>query len=134
MEPYVLVVDDFPDGLAMVSEYLTARGFAVTSSTNGEEALARAFIRPPLMVLMDLLMPGRIDGLEAIRRLKRDPRTRAATIIAVTARAMAGDDVRSLDAGADGHILKPFDLTALGDTVAAVMARHGVRPHGGVVE
>jgi CheY-like chemotaxis protein len=123
MEAYVLIVDDDPDCLEMISAYLAFRGLLSATATNGEEALATAFSRPPLLVLMDLSMPGAVDGLEAIRRLKADPRTKGTTVIAVTACVMAKDRIASTAAGADDFIPKPFDLAELGNIVARIMER-----------
>ena len=84
---YVLVVDDFADGREMVAEYLTFRGLSVVTASEGAEALRIARERPPAVVLMDLTMPG-VDGWEATRRLKADPRTAESIVIALTAHAL----------------------------------------------
>jgi CheY-like chemotaxis protein len=119
---YVLVVDDFPDGREMLEEYLRFQGFSIKTASHGQEALDLAFEQPPALVLMDLAMPG-VDGWEATRRLKADPRTKDVLIIAVTALALAGDEARTLDAGADGFVVKPFDLHVFADTIAEILKR-----------
>ena len=120
--PYILVVDDYPDGRDMLMEYLAFRGLTVVSAANGDEALTLAERRPPAIVLMDLSMPG-IDGWEATRRLKAHPRTREAIVIAVTAHALAPDEGHALAAGADGFVAKPFDLQTLGNALVAIMQK-----------
>jgi two-component system cell cycle response regulator DivK len=62
-----------------------------------------------------------VDGWEATRRIKRDPRTRKITVIAVTAHALAPDEWRARDAGCDGYIAKPYELTYLADLIARVI-------------
>ena len=119
----VLVVDDFPDGLDLVAEYLAFRGFTVLTATNGAEALTVVRERKPQVVLMDLSMPG-VDGWEATRRIKADPATRDVIVIAVTAHALANESRRALDAGCDGFIAKPFDLAALADALPRFLT-HG---------
>lgn len=121
MDPYVLIVDDFPDGRDMLAEYLTFRGFAVETANDGVEAIAIATSRPPAVILLDLTMPG-MDGWSAARKLKSDIRTEPCIVIAVTANAMSLDDEKARAAGCDAFIAKPFDLTALGDAVADLLA------------
>jgi len=117
---YVLVVDDFADGREMVAEYLTFRGLNVTTASGGAEALRLARRRTPAIILMDLTMPG-LDGWEATRRLKADPRTRDAVVIAVTANALAPERGKALDAGADHFVTKPYDLATLADTLVSIL-------------
>ncbi|HYM22888.1 MAG TPA: response regulator [Vicinamibacterales bacterium] len=121
---YVLIVDDFTDGREMVEEYLAFRGLEVKTASDGAGALQLAARRPPAVVLMDLTMPG-VDGWEATRRLKADPRMRDTIVIAFTANALVHDKAKALGAGADAFIVKPYDLAALGDMVIAVL--HGGR-------
>jgi two-component system cell cycle response regulator DivK len=118
--PYVLIVDDFPDGREMLAEYLEFRGLTVVTAANGADALRIAREHTPTVILMDLTMPG-IDGWEATRQLKADRRTHASIVIAVTAHALAPDEGMALRAGADGFVSKPFDLTQLADAVALIM-------------
>jgi len=118
---YVLVVDDFADGREMVAEYLTFRGLSVVTASEGAEALRIARERPPAVVLMDLTMPG-VDGWEATRRLKADPRTAESIVIALTAHALVHDEGRALEAGADAFVAKPFDLSLLADALTSILA------------
>jgi CheY-like chemotaxis protein len=121
-EPYVLIVDDFPDGREMLAEYLAFRGMAAVTSCDGADALSVARERPPAVVLMDLTMPG-MDGWEATRQLKADPRTRDAIVIALTAHALAPDEGTARRAGCDGFVAKPYDLAALGDALERLLAQ-----------
>ena len=79
----------------------------------------------PDVVLMDLSMPS-IDGWQAARILKTKPSTRKIVVIAVTAHALARETQAAIDAGCDGVICKPFDLTALGDALPRLLT-HGAK-------
>jgi two-component system cell cycle response regulator DivK len=120
----VLVVDDFSDGREMVAEYLQFRGFETHEAASGAEAIEKAVAVRPHVILMDLAMAN-VDGWEATRRIKNDPRTRDIIVIAVTAHALAPDEEAARKAGCDGYIAKPYDLTWLGDLIARTL-RHGV--------
>lgn len=105
-QPLVLVVDDFRDGREMYAEYLSHAGFRVAEAEDGEEAVAKAQLLLPDVVLMDLSLPG-MDGWEATRILKADPRTRHIRVIALTAHALASYAESAIAAGCDGVVTKP---------------------------
>jgi len=119
----VLVVDDYPDGLELVTTYLTFRGFRVHTATSGEEAIAVARAAMPHVVLMDLTMPS-IDGWQATRILKGDPQTRGIHVIAVTAHALPDEVESARRAGCEGVISMPFDLATLADALPRFLV-HG---------
>jgi CheY-like chemotaxis protein len=127
-KPSVLVVDDSLDGREMLVEFLTFRRFQVAEARNGAEALDVARRVQPDIILMDLSMPG-VDGWEATRRLKADPLTQSAVIVAVTAHAFSPEHETARAAGCDVVIAKPFDLTVLADALEAV-ASHGLAAFG----
>jgi CheY-like chemotaxis protein len=102
----VLVVDDTPDNREMYIEYLRFAGFRVMGAEDGESAVDTARTHRPAVILMDLSLPG-IDGWEATRILKADPKTRDIYIIAVTAHADPASRVRALSVGCDLFITKP---------------------------
>jgi len=114
--PSVLVVDDFVDGRELVAEYLTFRGFTVHSASDGAQAIEIAGAVRPDIMLLDLSMPG-IDGWQAARILKSNPSTQQIIVVAVTAHALARETQAARDAGCDGVICKPFELTALADAL-----------------
>ena len=117
--PVVLVVDDFQDGRELVAEYLTFRGFTVHTANDGAAAIEMAAAVAPDVVLLDLSMPG-IDGWQAARILKSNPSTRNIVVVAVTAHALPRETQAARDAGCDGVICKPFDLTALADALPRI--------------
>jgi CheY-like chemotaxis protein len=104
--PLVLLVDDFADNREMYAQFLEFSGFRVAEAQNGHEALEKAFVLNPDLIVMDLSLPG-LDGWEATRRLKADGRTRATPVIALTGHALAGHSKGAMDAGCDAFITKP---------------------------
>ena len=104
--PRVLLVDDYPDAREMYSEYLQFSGFDVVEAGNGVEALQRASESAPDIILMDLSLPV-MDGWEATRRLKADPRTAQIPVVALTGHALAGISEGAKKAGCDGFVTKP---------------------------
>jgi CheY-like chemotaxis protein len=118
----ILIVDDNPGNMKLVSFLLTNRGYDVKTAASAEAAVELLQTFEPRLILMDLQMPG-VDGFELTRRLKADPRTRHVVIIAVTAYAMKGDERRALEAGCDGYVTKPIDTRALPGLVAAHLAK-----------
>jgi CheY-like chemotaxis protein len=114
----ILIVDDNPTNLKLVSFLLVKRGYQVRSAGGAQEALEALKEFHPVLILMDMQMPE-IDGFELTRRLKADPATRDITIIALTAFAMKGDEERVLEAGCDGYLAKPIDTRTLPDAVAS---------------
>ncbi len=118
----VLIVDDNPTNLKLVSFVVKAHGYEVTTAADAAAAVASIHSHRPTVILMDLQLPG-IDGLELTRRLKADPATRQIPVVAVTAYAMKGDHEKALAAGCDDYVTKPIDTR----TLPAVIARHVAR-------
>ena len=117
----ILVVDDNPTNLKLVSFLLVKRGYQVRSASGAQEALEALKEFHPALILMDMQMPG-IDGFELTRRLKADTATQGISIIALTAYAMKGDEERVRAAGCDGYMSKPIDTRALPEAVASWLA------------
>jgi len=117
----ILIVDDNPDNLTLLSFLLAKRGYEVRSVSSAQEALNALLSFRPRLILMDLQMPG-MDGFELSRRIKTDPTTRGIVILAVTAYAMKGDEQKARAAGCDGYVTKPIDTRALPQLVAAYLA------------
>jgi CheY-like chemotaxis protein len=118
--PLVLVVDDFQDNREMYAEYLEFTGYRVHVAKNGQEALERAFADCPDLIVMDLSLPV-LDGWEATRRLKADPRTKSVPVIALTGHALAGHSQGAKDAGCDGFLAKPCLPQTLADKVRQIL-------------
>jgi putative two-component system response regulator len=111
-KPMVLVVDDSPDILALISTLLRTHCRTKTASS-GEEGIEAALAEPrPDLILLDVMMPG-ITGIEACRRLKADARTKDVPVIFLTALAERSDEQRGLEVGAVDYITKPISAPIL---------------------
>lgn len=118
----ILIVDDNPGNMKLVSFLLDKRGYDVRTAAGADDAIELLQHFQPKLILMDLQMPG-VDGFELTRRLKADPSKRDILIVAVTAYAMKGDEQKALAAGCDGYVTKPIDTRLLPGVVAAHLAR-----------
>lgn len=116
--PLVLVVDDFDDSREMLAEYLLLTGFRVAQAKDGREAIEQAFALAPDVVVMDLSLPE-IDGWEATRILRADPRTKHLPVVALTGHALAEHSHEAREAGCDAFLTKP----CLPDTLVAEIRR-----------
>jgi len=104
--PLVLIVDDVQDNRTIYVLFLKFSGFRIAEAENGEEALRQAERLLPDVIVMDLSLPV-MDGWEATRRLKRDPRTQRIPIVALTGHALPEHAQAARDAGCDLVITKP---------------------------
>jgi CheY-like chemotaxis protein len=120
--PLLLLVEDFDDAREMYRDFLEYSGFRVETARDGHEAIEKARALHPSLILMDLSLPG-IDGWEATRVLKQDPRTAGISIIALSAHALAPEGDRAREAGCDGFIAKPCLPTDLVSEIAVHLAR-----------
>src|SRR5512141_440624 len=128
--PLVLVVEDYQDAREMYSEYLRFSGYEVAEATNGIEAIEKATELAPDIILMDLALP-RMDGWEATRRLKGDPRTSDIPIVALTGHALAGHADSAQKAGCDSFVTKPCLPDALVAEIQRMLGsakKKGARP------
>jgi DNA-binding response OmpR family regulator len=116
----ILIVDDEPKIVRLVSDYLANAGFDVISARNGDEALMRARTETPDLVVLDLGLPG-LDGLDVTRAIRR---TGELPIIILTARDDETDRIIGLELGADDYVTKPFSPRELVARVRAVLRRH----------
>ena len=124
MPDRILIVDDNPTNLKLVSYLVKAQGYEVATALDAETALVAIRDQPPRLILMDIQLPG-IDGLELTRRLKADPATRDIVIVAVTAYAMKGDQDKATEAGCDAYVTKPIDTRLLPQTIASLLSTGG---------
>ncbi len=112
MSPTILYVEDSALNLRMMHTVLFRMGYNMTSAVDGVSGLITAKETLPDLILMDINLPY-MDGLEATRRLKADPKTAHIPIVAVTANVMYGDRDRCLAAGCSEYIPKPVSLKDL---------------------
>lgn len=132
---HILAVDDEADILELIEYNLEDNGYKVTAVATGEEAIEKARLKLPDLVLLDLMLPG-IDGLDVARTLKRDETTAHIPIIMVSAKGTEPDIIVGLELGADDYVTKPFSPKVLLARVRAVLRRRTVSaaPSEGVVK
>ena len=105
----ILIVDDTPNNLKVLSQALTDAGYTVAVAKSGETAIKQIEYKPPALILLDVLMPE-IDGFETCDRLKSNPATKDIPIIFMTALTDTVDKVKGLSLGAVDYITKPFQI------------------------
>ncbi len=118
----ILVADDNELNLMALEDYLTSAGYQLFFANDGEQALQQAQAVSPHLILMDIQMP-KMNGVEAIRRLRADPQFAAIPVLALTALAMPGDRELCLEAGANAYISKPFRMKDLVVTIEQWLAQ-----------
>jgi len=124
MQRPILIVEDDADISESLKYNLEREGLTAITAATGEAGLAEALNQrnPPLLIILDLMLPG-MSGTELCRRLRREPATRRTPIIMLTAKVSEADRVAGLDLGADDYITKPFSVRELLARVRAVMRR-----------
>lgn len=122
----VLIVDDDPNMVALLSRLLEKEGMKIDAEYGGEAALAHIAASQPDLVLLDIVMPG-MDGFEVCRRLKADPATALIPVVLVTALEDHASRVRGIDAGADDFLCKPVNREELIARVKNLRRLHQTR-------
>ena len=117
----ILVVDDEPSVVEVVSLYLQRDGFQVRKAKDGQTALLAIQNDLPALVILDVMLP-QIDGLEIMRRLRNNPEMDV-PVIMLTARSQETDRIYGLELGADDYVTKPFSPAELVSRVKAVLRR-----------
>ncbi len=118
----VLVVDDEPNVLRSLAQYLTIEDFTVETASNGLEALEKVDSFLPELILLDVMMPG-MDGFEVLDKLKADPVHANTPIIMLTAKDQSADVLKGYQSGATSYLVKPFNLDELVETINQVLAQ-----------
>lgn len=119
----VLVVDDEPADLKVLTEALSGQGFSIAVATSGERAIEQTRRRPPDVILLDAMMPA-MAGFEVCRRLKAEPATESIRVIFMTALADMADRIRAFDLGAADFLTKPFHREELRARVKTQLHPH----------
>jgi len=120
----ILIVEDNEMNRKLVRDLLQFKGYQTIESETAEESIRLAREKQPALVLMDFQLPG-MNGIEAFKVLRADPRTSAIPIIAVTASAMTEDRQKILAAGFDGLQTKPINVTKFLEAVAQILKKSG---------
>ncbi len=124
----IVIVDDSPDNLRVLSGVLEQAGYLVRSAISAEIALSSIRLNPPDLILLDVRMPG-MDGYEACRQLKADPLTRDIPVIFISALSETGDKVAAFAAGAVDYVTKPFQFEEVLARVRAHMELYQIKLH-----
>ena len=119
----ILVVDDEPHIVEVVQDYLKQAGFRVLAARDGQTALTLARHEHPDLIVLDLMLPGGLDGLDVCRVLRQDQTLADVPIIMLTARIEETDRLIGLELGADDYITKPFSPREVVARVRAVLRR-----------
>ena len=112
MSKRILVVEDQEDLRGVLRVLLTGSGYDIIEAADGSEGVAKAHADLPDLILMDIQLPV-LDGYEATRQIKADPKLAATPIIAVSSFAMKGDEEKARAAGCDHYVTKPYSPVQL---------------------
>ena len=123
---HILVVDDEPDILELLTYNLQREGFETSVARDGLDALSAAEKSRPDLIILDIMMP-RMDGIEACKRLREHATLRTVPIILLTAKSEEKDQIVGLDAGADIYISKPVSVPVLLSQVKAILRGSDLR-------
>ena len=118
----ILIIEDNARNLKLARDILNYVGYQTLEAGNAEDGLALAQAQRPHLVLMDVQLPG-MNGLEALGRLRADPRTAAIPVVALTAFAMKDDRDVLLAVGFDAYLEKPLNVREFPIQIAAVLGR-----------
>jgi DNA-binding response OmpR family regulator len=122
----ILICDDDPLLIELMSFRLKAKGFDVITASDGEEALAKLVSEQPSLIVLDAMMP-RLDGFEVLSRMKGDGAVSHIPVIMLTARKGEKDIVSALERGADDYLVKPFIPEELLARLSKLLARQAPR-------
>jgi len=104
----ILIVDDQVEVRELVEVTLRVEDYQIFQAESGEKAIEIAKAEKPRLIIMDIMMPGGMDGLEATRVIKNDPETKDCTVVMLTAKGQQADRQIGLEAGASDYFSKPF--------------------------
>jgi CheY-like chemotaxis protein len=117
MKGRLLIVEDQPDIRKLIHMTLEFEGYELLEAENGIEGLRQAQHARPVVVLLDVMMPGELDGYQVCERIRADPALAATRVIMLTARGQQADHEAGRKAGADAYLTKPFSPLELIDTI-----------------
>jgi two-component system phosphate regulon response regulator PhoB len=119
----VLIIEDEPSLVEVLSYNLEKEGFEVLTANNGRDGLERARSALPDLVILDLMLPL-IDGLQVCAQLRSDPKTQNIRVLMLTARSEETDEVVGFNVGADDYVTKPFKVRPLIHRIKALLRRN----------
>ncbi len=116
----ILIAEDDPDMLDMIQITLDHLGYDSITAKNGKEAVDMADYQLPDLILLDIMMPG-MDGFEAARLIRQNPKTHSIPILAVTAKVFPKDREECLKNGCNDYLSKPFTLEELASKIEKLL-------------
>ena len=122
MKARILLVEDNPATMDVMQQELEILGYEVAVARDGAEAVEMANSELPDLIIMDILMP-KMDGGEATKQIRKNPKTQAIPVLAATAKALPEDRERCLESGCDGYIAKPFSYKELRDVIEKLLRK-----------
>jgi len=121
----ILVVDDEPDQLELMQTILEHEGYEVINTQNGKQAL-EAISQKPDLILLDIRMPGELNGIDVCKRLKNDSKYKSIPIIFFSAKALEHNIEEGFQAGGDEYITKPFNSTNLLNIIEKLTTKYSL--------
>ena len=118
----ILVVDDSPTDLTVMANVLRARGYQIITAVDGEEALQKASMEQPQVILLDILLPKK-NGYQVCRQLKTSPETKHTRVILISGKNQESDRFWGMKQGADEYVTKPFEPDDLVLVIRNVLTR-----------
>jgi CheY-like chemotaxis protein len=118
----ILIVDDEPDIVRLLTDYLSGLGYGITAAYNGKEGLEMARKESPDLILLDYVMPE-MDGYAFLDELRRDPQLLAIPTIMITVKDSYADQIYAAVHATPDYLAKPFSLKQLNEMVIKVLAR-----------
>lgn len=122
MSHRILIVEDQADIRKLIRMTLEFGDFEIQEAVDGESGLAAAANFKPTVMLLDVMMPGQLDGYQVCQRIKQDPDLRHIQVVLLTARGQVSDIEAGQRAGANAYLVKPFSPLELIDRVEALVA------------
>lgn len=119
----VLIIEDEPSLVEVLSYNLEKEGFEVLTANNGRDGLERARSALPDLIILDLMLPL-VDGLQVCSQLRSDPKTQNIRVLMLTARSEETDEVVGFNVGADDYVTKPFKVRPLIHRIKALLRRN----------
>ncbi len=118
----ILIVEDQPDIRKLIRMTLEFEDYEIHEAADGAFGLRMASAVAPDLVLLDVMMPGELDGLQVCQRIKSDPKLGHLKVVLLTARGQARDREAGQQAGADDYLVKPFSPLQLIETIERLIA------------
>lgn len=121
----ILIVEDRPEIRKLVTMAMRSRPYVVIEADSGEAGLEAVATKHPDLVLLDVMMPGHLDGLRVCRAIKGNPELAATPVVMISALAQASDLILAREVGADDYLTKPFSLVQLMTTIDRLIGKPG---------